>query len=75
MNTSVRYMNVPIVTTKTVTSGTWSHIDLNTVILLTIHAVHVDRGSSIIHNSDGTETIPTSVQDRKEATPQNSKWH
>ena len=75
MNTTVRYMNVLIVTTKTATSGIWSHTDSNTVILLTICAAPVDRDSSTTHNLEGIEMIPTSVQDRKEATPQNFEWH
>ena len=75
MNTTVHYMNVPTATTKTATSGIWSHTDSNTVILLTIHAAPANRGLSITHNLEGIKRIPTSAQDRKEVVPQNFDWH
>ena len=75
MNTTALYMNALIVTIKTATSGIWSHTDSNTVILLTICAVPVDRDSSTTRNYEGIEMIPKSVQDRKEVPPQKFEWH
>ena len=75
MSTTARYMNVPTVITKIVISGTWSLTESNTAILLTIHVVSVVRVSSIIHNYEGIETTPISVQDLKEVSPRNFKWH
>ena len=74
-STIAQCMNVQTATILTVTSAIWNHIVGNTRILKNTRVTIAAKDSSITLNLGDIKRTQTSVPDRKEAIPLNSKCH